>query len=297
LLAKTQANQPFGEGGLRWVDFIFLVLKMILWRISTDDFPETGQDAPRRKIFDLGIDQFVVGLRCSRSQSQKSTSRVTQRPGMSLLELLLVVAVLSTVVAISWPALRRPMSRNHIESAARQLQADILATRNRAMNAREVFVFIYRVDSDEYLICSLQSLRSTGLPSQFEMANRDGVEESEIERSLKQLPDGTWFLGQKDSAAADFPGQAERERSSKTTEKRTEIETAKSNWSAPLLFYPNGRMQSTNLILGSDQDYLIDVQVDGFGGRVKIRDLRRDLSEDSEQPTQSRSTADFTEED
>lgn len=219
-----------------------------------------------------------------------------RRRGMSLLELLLVVAVLSAVVAISWPALRRPMNRNHIESGARQLQADVLTARNRAMNSREVYVFMYRVNSDEYLICSLRSLRSAGLPSPLETARRDEFADKPDDRELKQLPDGIWFTQQNPPVASVNQRLDSELNDSQSVEYQRANESGQANWSQPMLFYPSGRLQSGTVQLGSDQDYLIDISIDGLGGRVKIQNLRRSSSENTDSPRSIRSTGDLGEE-
>ncbi len=66
-----------------------------------------------------------------------------KRRGMSLMELLLVLALLSTVVAISWPALRRPLNRSQAQAAAQQVQRDLMKARRAAMESGQVYLFQY----------------------------------------------------------------------------------------------------------------------------------------------------------
>lgn len=195
---------------------------------------------------------------------------------MSLIELLLVVAILSVVVAIAWPSLRRPISRNHIETAARQMQADLLEARSLAMRHREAFVFFYRYDSDQYVISSLRSWQKSGMPSAVESVEDERSDESATDRIRGRLPEGIWFA-RPDESTDEPKRDVVTQHSNRVDRAESPSDDAENRaWSEMVLFFPSGGLQSKVVQLASDQGYLIDLRLDGFGGRIRVENLRRE---------------------
>ena len=198
--------------------------------------------------------------------------------GMSLLELLLVVGLLATVVAISWPALRRPMNRSFVQTAAQDLQRALLAARFEAMDRSSVRVFQFQPGSTQYWIGeqAQDELRE-------EVASANGSSNSmsratdEKEFVAQHLPDGTFFQS---------PGTARRDNADDTQESPSAetIETAsqEDRWSKPVRFYPSGRMDSATLVIESEDGYVITIEMQGLAGRIRLIDLRRVSSEATE---------------
>ncbi len=210
------------------------------------------------------------------------------RLGISLIELLLVVAILSVVVAIAWPSLRRPISRNHIETAARQVQADLLKARSLAMRQREMFVFFYRYDADQYVISSLRSWQKSGVPSALDSIEDERTAESATDRIRGLLPEGIRFARQ-DKSTAELQREGVPQDSNRVDRaESTSGDTENRAWSEMILFFPSGGLQSKVVQLASDQGYLIELRLDGFGGRIRIENLRRESSDGETQQTAER---------
>ncbi len=244
----------------------------------------------------------LAGFVTSAAASRKSRRMCRRSRGLSLLELLLVLAVLSTVFAISWPALRRPLNRSYIQGAAQQLQRDLQNGRLTAMETGQRQVFQFRSETMSYRIGG--EVVQHDLPFQRRGSDETRSNESDLivstgseeEQSSceRELPIGTRFgsHGQKASTSANLRRTAATdeskprrsyERSSQRTDGRpaadrgTRSETPSvikpDDWSAPIRFYPSGRMESAKLMLQSDDGYRITVQIQGLAGRVKITDL------------------------
>jgi hypothetical protein len=232
------------------------------------------------------------------------------------MELLLVLALLSTVVAISWPALRRPLNRSQAQSAAQQVQRDLMQARRAAMESGRVFLFQYLPESTVYY-CGTERQRDGGdAPVAWtdpdEMA-ADGESADGDWQIYGELPVGSSFSLAGDSfvdpstridasrersdrsrddrsTAATGDAQDRRQRSSSDgpNQSRNRPESSggtSSRWTRPWRFYPSGRMESGQLTVSSDDGYDIVVEVQGLAGRVKIHPPERRSDSDSEDRT------------
>jgi len=82
------------------------------------------------------------------------TAPVTQRchRGYSLLELMIVLAILTAMAGLSWPALMRPWSKNLVQQAGQELARELNRTRGLAIERSCVFHLRYRPGGSEYQI-------------------------------------------------------------------------------------------------------------------------------------------------
>ncbi len=224
----------------------------------------------------------------------------TGRPAMSLLELLLVMAVLSTVVAISWPALRRPLNRSHVQSAAQQLQRDLLAARRAAMESGQVHLFQYQPETGTYYCGTLRQVDMQGSPPDEVFALTLPEESESLNGQLNEfheLPAATTFIAQ---FSAENESDASRLRSNSgrndgTTgswQQSSDSDVANRNdrstsggWTRPMRFYPSGRMESGVLNLTSEDGYDIQVEIQGLAGRVRIHPPQRNDSDLANDPS------------
>ncbi len=252
----------------------------------------------------------VAGLVTSAAAGRKLRRKFRRSRGLSLLELLLVLAVLSTVFAISWPALRRPLNRSYIQGAAQQLQRDLQTARITAMETGQRQVFQFRWETTSYRIGSAvvrnelrsQLRGSDESPSwESESISSTGSDEDQA-NSERDLPSGTRFGAndQESSASVSLRRSTTDDESKprKTSERSSQPKDGRpatyrgvrsgtssgmkpGDWSVPLRFYPSGRMESAQLLLQSDDGYRITVQIQGLAGRIKITDLERTESSEA----------------
>ncbi len=198
---------------------------------------------------------------------------------MSLLELLLVVGLLATLVAISWPALRRPMNRSFVQSAAQDLQRDLLAARFEAMDQGVVRVFQFQSGTTQYWIGETiqDDLRDeTFAGTQKSKIDEHSTTTTDIEAVAQNLPEGTIFQSQVErlKEGRDSSDIFDSDDSTKAA-------SLESRWSKPVRFYPSGRMDSAKLVIESDDGYVITIDVQGLAGRIRLTDLRRIAPDDT----------------
>ena len=74
------------------------------------------------------------------------------RRGLTLLELMLVLAVLVAIASFAWPTVYRAFSSRRLRLAAEQIQEQWLRARSRAMTTSEVQAFSYQPGTGQYRI-------------------------------------------------------------------------------------------------------------------------------------------------
>ena len=235
----------------------------------------------------------MYGFQFGPQFNQHSQRPDTCRSGFSLLELTVVIAILSVLTMVSWPMLRRPLNKSIVQDAAQQLQRDLSSTRMQAVESGRNLIFQFRPGSATYYLGDTdqrqtnsdarstrdisQRIRKPQLATNPSVSNRDAVSSNDesVELAPKELPDGTFF---DDSNANDDLKQSTPEElrmgKSETTEKKS-IEVEPSEWSAPIRFYPSGRINPARVVLASEQGYFAEVEIHGIAGRVKISPIHR----------------------
>lgn len=78
--------------------------------------------------------------------------RTSRRSGYTLLELMLVLAVLTVIVAMAWPSLSKPLHRSAVEQAAGQLVKDLGQARLAAIEYGQIIRFRYEPGGGRYVL-------------------------------------------------------------------------------------------------------------------------------------------------
>ena len=87
------------------------------------------------------------------SPSRISHTRPTRRPcGYTLVEMLIVCAVLAALAGLSWPALRGTLAKARLQQAADDLQTTLRKTRTRAISGGEPIALQYEPGGRRYRV-------------------------------------------------------------------------------------------------------------------------------------------------
>lgn len=213
-------------------------------------------------------------------------SRGLPRSGVSLLEMMVVVALLSVVAAISYPGFRRSLTRNELTTAARQLQQDLQRARVSAMEGGRVWIFAPSLESNAFFLGPLEEFRAEDQEAGLDSSQlpEDSVNLPILtpqSEGQQQLPPGVRFVPVHDPSEPQTDWRAVNDsltggNSGLATAKET-LETE--GQTRGVLFYPNGRMKSRQLALVNDDGYRITILIQGLSGRIKLSPVTRENPE------------------
>jgi type II secretory pathway pseudopilin PulG len=196
-----------------------------------------------------------------------------RRTGMTLLELLLVLALIVAVASLTLPALRQSMENQRLRKSADTIRAEWSRARNTAMRTGRIQVFRFQIGGpqymvepwytgDDYLEAAGPSASPDGLP--LGQAGATATTSAGAAPINKQLPDGILFVGA-DTSSDNRALNIEQSLSSSP-----QLDMI---WSPPILFYPNGETSTAQVTMSNARQQYIQVQLRGLTGIAQATDL------------------------
>jgi len=172
----------------------------------------------------------------------------TRRRGYTLLEMLVVVAILAILVTLALPAMHRWLGRSELQSAAKQLAGELARARLEAIESGRPQKFRFQPGARRFEIVPKPApIGEIGLP----------------------FSGGVTAVSPPISAQlVSFVAQEKAESLSPDMALFSDFDSAE--WSAPIVFYPNGRTSRAEIRLKGDRGRFIDVTLRGWTGEVKI---------------------------
>jgi prepilin-type N-terminal cleavage/methylation domain-containing protein len=212
----------------------------------------------------------VGGYRPARALGAGTARRdSTRRGGFTLIELILVLAILVAITAMAWPTLDRPLSNQRLRKAADKIRTEWTRARVKAMTEGVTYVFRYTLEEDAYSI-------ETGGDCDF--MPQDGAAGSYGGRSMAEaevpgqsakyaehkLPEGIVFSG------GETTYDSRSSMISSSGEVGSSIESGASD---PVLFFPDGTTSTARLSLRNTAfNYEIELTLRGAIGAVSVSD-------------------------
>ena len=203
------------------------------------------------------------------------------RWGFSLVELLIVMAVLTAVAGLILPSMRGPLDKSRLTGAAMQVQASLAKARSLAIREGLDVYFRYEISGDRYVIERLpsqvgsmitvlddptgaasgpsgltsESIGSAAMPNATSSEN----ETTSIVLRESQLPTGVTFAETEMLSSEAIPAAtaASAGMSSATT-------IGLRHWSEPIRFRPSGRTEDQKIRLAGQRDFVVDVTLRGL---------------------------------
>jgi hypothetical protein len=185
------------------------------------------------------------------------------RQAFSLLEVVLVLALLVLISAIVWPNFDKPFASQRLHSAADLVKSEWMRTRVRAMTTGLPHVFRFQPETGSFQIEAIggmdAELEATqamdfGVPIQPRLPTG--------ESELPGLPEGVVFMG--GQAAADTRGMLVESQA---------IATAAADWSQPVYFYPDGTTSDARVLLKNEHELYVMVDLRGLTGITSVSDV------------------------
>lgn len=182
----------------------------------------------------------------------------TDRRAITLLEVLLVLALLVMLSAMTWPALDRPMSNQRLRKAADQVRTGWARARVEAMTTGQTFAFRCTIGENRFEIAAQAGPEAVDSPPADQAAPAAASRQYSLPEDIRFAGGQTLF----DSRAAMF-GQSEGE-----------TVPAEGQVSEPILFYPDGTTSTATLILENQYHRQIEISLRGLTGVMTVGEPR-----------------------
>jgi prepilin-type N-terminal cleavage/methylation domain-containing protein len=217
-------------------------------------------------------------------QGKSSTRR-----GFTLLEMLVVLAVLAVLATLTWPAVRGMLGKGELRGAARQVRTALVKARLAAIESGAAQGFRYHPGGGQFEVAALPtSLDEEKTPS----PSRLGTRLPDNEPIPGFLPEGVIFEENDPRSAATTAATVTTRAGSRPLEAERSPSPRQlageglgvrgfgggrddANWSAPILFFPNGRSSSARIRLAGARGQSIEVTLRGANGATRIGPLER----------------------
>jgi type II secretion system protein H len=208
------------------------------------------------------------------------------RGGFSLVELLIVMAVLAAVAGLVLPSMRGPLDKSRLTGAAKEIQASLAKARSLAIREGTSVSFRYEIAGARYVIerrpatvnatisvledPSGASTTPSGLTTESAEVPAQPINGEEISSSNStilregQLPIGVTFA--EPVSEKTVPGQDQIGTQSISSDAATTapLTAGLRRWSDPIRFQPSGRTEDTTIRVAGQRDFVVDVTVRGL---------------------------------
>jgi Tfp pilus assembly protein FimT len=199
----------------------------------------------------------------------RQRSRKLDRKAVTLIEVLLVLALLVTLAAMTWPALDRPMANQTLRKAADKVRTSWAKARVDAMSTGNTNVFRCTAEDGKYTIEaqagpeSVDSITSS-MEGEFDETASGAATTDALSSRTYDLPEGIRFV----AAEVDFDTRATI--LGQATDGTTEMSTGDSI--DPILFFPDGTTSTAKLTLENQYQRRIELTVRGLTGAMAVGD-------------------------
>lgn len=192
-----------------------------------------------------------------------SATRSQNRTAFTLLELLLVLAVLVMIAAIAAPSITRAFKRQTLKKSGDLIRAEWARARTRAMTTGHVQIFRCSLGGNQYRTDAwVSASNASGIQGAAPAAALQQPVAGPGLASFEKLPDGVNFYGSEsvaesrdlatDSEVAAMMGHAQERR---------------------IYFYPDGTSSTAQLVLFNDREQFVVVGLRGLTGASQVSDL------------------------
>ncbi len=178
--------------------------------------------------------------------------------GFTLLEMLIVLAILAVLASTAYPALRGSLEKSRLHEAAKQVRIELARARVAAIEWGVIWQFRFQEGGSVFELS-----RSLPPDENLQLAWDDGQTMTTF--GEQTLPEGITF------APLETP------EATQAAPLQDGVPVAQ-QWSSPLFFYPNGRSSNVRIRLSGSQGRFIDLTLRGMTGTAKVGRLQQEAA-------------------
>jgi len=186
----------------------------------------------------------------------------------TLIEIMLVLAIMVVLAAVAAPALRGVMQDAALKNAADTVRIHWTKAHVKAMKTGRIQVFRFEQNGSRFTVqpwaAADDEVEAAPAVQGFGTAEEETASPRLDESSAVTLPEGTQFA----AGAAALEGRAQSiEKDIKDANK------FEADWSQPILFYPDGSSSDAWVIVAGEREVAIRVELRGMTGTTTIGEI------------------------
>ena len=207
-------------------------------------------------------------MKIARQRTHRRRSR-----GITLLEMMIVLALLVIVAGLSMPAFVGTIRTQRLRSAAESVRTEWMRAHIQAMKTGRIHVYRFQNGDRGFEIIPWvapdDALESSSMadaqPLSIAMATASGTSASGVELDDGPgLPEGVIFVGGDSQADSRALSVEQAISGSAGTD---------GQWGPPILFYPDGSASDAYVIVANDRQQAVRIELRGLTGLAKVGDI------------------------
>lgn len=190
-----------------------------------------------------------------------------RRQGFTLLEMLLVLAIIVAVAALAAPAMRGMIQSARLRAAGDTVRTEWTRAHVKAMKTGRIQVFRYELGGAKYTIqpwIAGDDAIESSAPAVAGFGVADETQDTANVGEGRELPEGTMFV------AGDAAFESRAMAVEQTAMESTQFE---SEWSRPILFYPDGTTSDAFVVVANENKVGLKIDLRGMTGTAVVGDV------------------------
>lgn len=199
------------------------------------------------------------------------------RTAYTLIEILIVMAILVFVTGITWPGVTRVYREAKLDRVTEDVRVELVGTRIRAIDSSFPYQFRYEPAGQRYLIITAQT--GTSSESGNNASTSDDPNTTSVKVRYDELPEGFQFRHPVDEhtglPASSFGDRLPQEW---LAELPNALELSSVYWSPPIIFYADGTGTDATLDITNEDEQSRRISVRALTGAASSRKLVAETS-------------------
>lgn len=192
----------------------------------------------------------------------------------TLVEMLLVLAVIGTLAAMTWPSVLRMQADYDLSSAAEQVRLQLAAARANAIKSGVKYQFLYEPKGRNFAVVPLDPEPQNSQTASTASPAAGSATAKGQKNASGELPASLTFVPP--NAASTLPLPSQKISATAFQGLSNAGTLASINWSQPLVFAPDGSAMDGTVTVGDNRGQRIDLTIRGLTGATAAGPRRQE---------------------